>query len=173
MNRVNMLLKDHAYQGFILRNRELEESRIYCRHTFEHTLDVARITYILMLENGSFSNWIRESELGSEHIGKELIYTAGILHDIGRWEEYETGESHALTSARYAVTIMEKYGYAPKEITMVTDAIKEHRGSCSPVTVLGRYLRIADRLSRLCFSCRARNTCKNIPNMETADGLIY
>jgi uncharacterized protein len=171
MKLVHDLLRDEVYKDYIERNFQAEQTRIYCKHTFQHMLSVARITYILMMESGEFSTWIKKNTFDNQK-GKEIIYLAALLHDIGRWEEYITGESHAFISARYAEVILKKIGLFDAEITICTDAISEHRTSCFPATVLGKNLQMADKISRECWSCEASYSCKNLGIMEARFGLM-
>ena len=72
---------------------EAEKDRIFCRHTMEHFLDVARLMYIYDLEDGA-------------GIDKEIIYAAALLHDIGRFRQYEEGVPHDVASAQIATVIL-------------------------------------------------------------------
>lgn len=175
MERLNSLLKSADYESFLQRNAEAELTRLFCRHTFDHMLDVARIAYVLLLEARSPEDWLNENGLSenAKASAKELVYCAGLLHDIGRWEECLTGESHAVISARLAAKLMLEHGFTESEISMVTAAIAEHRTSVVPNTALGHYVQLADRLSRRCFSCTARAQCNKLHLMPTAENLIY
>jgi len=135
-------------------------------------LSVARITYILMLERGEFDEWVEKNLLGNHRRGKELIYLTALLHDIGRWEEYLTGESHSMISARYAREFLKLLGFSAPEIEICALAIEEHRSTCTPMTVLGTYIQEADKLSRECWKCAAKSMCKNIGKMRTRFGPI-
>ena len=81
MYYVNQLISNRNYQKLIKQLEVLEKDRIFCKHGFEHGLDVARIAYIMNLE----------MKLGRD---KEEIYLSALLHDIGRIEEYESGTNH-------------------------------------------------------------------------------
>ena len=87
MKRINQILNNEQYCLYLLKNKALEEYRQFCRHDLEHMLAVSRLTYLLLLEKGSTA------------ISKEVAYAAGLLHDIGRWKEYEDGTDHAGYSA--------------------------------------------------------------------------
>ena len=90
MERVNRIWRHRTYQECLEKIRAHEETREFCRHTPEHFLDVARLTYILALEEGIQAGL------------KELIYAAGLLHDIGRHLQYEKGIPHQTASAEIA-----------------------------------------------------------------------
>ena len=72
------ILHNPRYRECVEKNRKYEEERIFCRHDMSHFLDVARLSWIENLEKG----------LGIE---KELIYAAALLHDCGRFRQYEDG----------------------------------------------------------------------------------
>ena len=148
MARVNQLLEHEDYIRYIEKINELEKKRCFCKHGFEHGLNVARIAYAYMLEKG---------EAGSL---KEVIYAAAFLHDIGRWVEYETGEDHAEVSARLALPLLEACSFASESVQMILTGIREHRQhSEDNLTPLGEAMALADDWSRDCRQCRAQNQC--------------
>ena len=49
MDRVNRIWRHPVYQEHYKKIQELESERIFCRHTPEHFLDVARLMYIYAL----------------------------------------------------------------------------------------------------------------------------
>ena len=76
MKRIDQILSHPVFREQFALLQEAEKDRIFCRHTMEHFLDVARLMYIYNLEDqAGFS--------------KEMIYAAGLLHDIGRYEQME------------------------------------------------------------------------------------
>ena len=152
MERVNCILEDADFIRYIAKNKESEKERIFCHHDLNHLLDVCRISWILNLEE----------ELS---IDKEKIYAAGLLHDIGRWMEYETGWDHAIVSGELAEGIMDRCGFSDDEKTYIIDAIKSHRKK-EHSTDLSRILYRADKLSRPCFNCEAIGQCKRFKQAE-------
>lgn len=153
MDRVNCILKDNEFLKNLEKNKEAEKERIFCHHDIIHFLDVCRIATIINYEK----------EL---NIDKELIYAAGLLHDIGRWIEYRTGEDHAITSARLAEPILRRCNYTESEIGEILLAIKAHRGK-DHKTDLSSIIYQADEESRACFECDAKEKCKKFLNGET------
>ncbi len=154
MDRVNKILNNDEYKKTMKEITSFEESRIYCRHGLDHLLDVARIMYIYSLENG----------IGIE---KEIIYTTAILHDIGRAEQYRSGKKHAKVGSDMAKKILDDCGFSDAEIDMICVAISEHNGEVS--SELSELLKKADKKSRKCFECGARDLCnwdKEKKNME-------
>ena len=76
MYRLNEVVHHWIYQDYYGRIKRLEKERIFCCHQMTHLLDVARIAYIKNLEEN----------LGFE---KDVIYTAAVLHDIGKSFQYK------------------------------------------------------------------------------------
>lgn len=174
MDRIDAIVRDPLFQECLFKTREMEREREFCKHDLQHFVDVARITYILILESGAFRNFIKENNLKGARDAKEVVYAAGILHDVGRWRQYETGEDHSAVGARYAGEIMERAGFDRDEIRVVTRAILEHRAQGNQMTHLGELLHRADNLSRACHECSAREKCYKFPTMETGNlVLIY
>lgn len=124
-----------------------EEHRAFCRHQMPHLLDVARIAYIYVLERGL-------------PFRKQVVYAAALLHDIGKAAQYEAGEPHEVAGARIAREILlDIDGFSPLEKTMIVAAVAQHRRLSDASTPLGRLLFEADKASRPCFSCSARQDC--------------
>ena len=148
MARVNQLLEHEDYTRYIEKIDELEKERLFCKHGFEHGLNVARIAYAYMLEKGE------------GFLLKEAVYAAAFLHDIGRWVEYETGEDHSKVSARLALPLLETCRFAPEAVQIILTGIREHRQhSEDNLTPLGEALALADDWSRDCRQCSAQNQC--------------
>ncbi len=152
MERVNCILEDTDFLNYIAKIEELEEDRIFCYHGMNHLLDVCRISWILNLEEGL-------------SIDKEKVYAAALLHDIGRWVEYETGRDHAIVSGELAENILDRCGFSNDEKIDIIGAIKSHRKK-EHSTGLGRILYRADKLSRSCFNCKAIEQCKRFKQVE-------
>jgi len=146
--RINDLLDRPEFQQYLDKTADLEKERAYCRHDFEHVLGVARISYAYLLEQGENS------------LSKEVVYAAALLHDIGRWVEYQTGEDHAQASARLAEPVLRSCNFADGEIEVILQAIREHRGhQVEALSLLGRALALADDWARDCRNCRVREAC--------------
>ena len=145
MERIQRLLDDPTYQGYLTDITQAEQQRQYCRHGFDHALAVARIAYILYLEAGGSAG------------EKELVYAAGLLHDIGRGEEYRLGGDHAEISCRLAKPLLELAGFSNQEIELILHAIAAHRtpGHSGFAGILYR----ADKTSRDCRDCTSRDGC--------------
>lgn len=152
MKRINQILKSEEYIKYLKKNKEAEGDRIYCHHDIEHFLDVSRIAYIISLEENL-------------NLDKEILYAMGLLHDIGRWMEYESGMDHALASKDLAEEILRDCEFRESEIQEILAAIESHRNIKS-TSVLGDLLYRADKLSRNCLRCSAIGTCKKFQKGE-------
>lgn len=173
MKRVEALLAHPDFKAYVARTEELETTRRFCRHGFQHLIDVARIAYILMLENGNIDKFAVSFDL-NRRTGKEIIYAAAFLHDIGRWKEYETGRDHAVISAELAMDILAETGFSQTESGLITAAILEHRRWTENMSMLGQHLFKADKFSRPCDRCDAAEECYKLQEMATVrEGLIY
>jgi putative nucleotidyltransferase with HDIG domain len=155
IERIDLLLKHPRYFFYLSENSNREQKRRYCRHDWQHMRDVARIAYILAME---------EKVL----LGRDIIYAAGLLHDIGRWKEYDTGEDHAVVSAVLAREILDCAGYSGIECELILRAIQEHRRVSSGSSPLGQLICRADDLSRPCLMCDVKADCYKSNKMETA-----
>lgn len=160
---------------------ELEKDRIYCRHDLTHLLDVCRMAWIMYLED------CRQNDKRKMSEEKDRFYVTGLLHDIGRAAQYETGEHHAPAGQRIAAGILNDISYPQEWMEETLQIVGEHHGrtrengsapvlaerkihmtEChgekSPFIVemrtMADYIRKADHLSRNCFCCRAADTCK-------------
>ncbi|HED24332.1 MAG TPA: HD domain-containing protein [Firmicutes bacterium] len=164
MKRVNKILSSREYHECLEHNSQREESRHFCGHPFEHLLTVARLTYLLLLEEGC------------PFITRETAYAAGLLHDIGRWQEYDCGIDHALASAQLAGPILKKAGFSRAEVGLITRAIAQHRLKNFEQThrsPLSSALARADQYSRLCFICEARSDCRIQGRQPHREELVY
>lgn len=144
MNRFNAILKDRKYNDYLNKTHEYEIERKFCRHNLEHFFDVARIAYILNLENGY-------------GIEKEIIYTTAILHDIGRFIQYEKGIAHEIASWDIGEEFLRRYDFTEDERSIIKEGILGHRNSNAEG--FGKLMYEADKRSRMCLNCAASNEC--------------
>lgn len=146
-DRVNKILNHDLFAENLMRNKMAEEGRIFCRHDMGHFLDVARLAMILNLTEGF-------------GIDKDLIYAAALLHDIGRFRQYEEGVPHDRESARIAPEILKDCGFDNKETDVIVMAIRSHRDArIQEERSLSGLLYRADKMSRSCFTCEAEGQC--------------
>lgn len=180
MERVNKIWNHPLYQEQFRLIQRSEKDRVFCNHTLEHFLDVARLSWIYNLEEGS-------------GIEKELIYAAALLHDIGRYRQLAEGIPHQQAGAALAGIILPQCGFSREETAEIISAIREHRTAPSTQTFSGSsgktddspgkttdssgkttdssgktdvssgklaaYLYRADKQSRCCFACPSRTAC--------------
>lgn len=171
MERLKAILAHPDFELYMARNEELEQDREFCGHRMEHAIDVARIFYILYLEQGRTGDFTGLEDMEPEQ-ERELIYTTALLHDIGRWKQYmEKNLDHAVEGAALARPILQDTGFSPKESKIIINAIRDHRNPGA--TGLGKILFRSDKLSRNCAKCAARDRCYKFKFMETADGIVY
>ncbi len=161
MNRINQILFHARYQNALAQIKVWEREREFCRHTIEHFLDVARLAYIRSLERGL-------------DVKKDMIYAAALLHDIGRHRQYADGTPHEVASADLADEILPDCSYSEAEQAQIRQAILSHRSDHGGenADVLGKLLYWADKASRNCFDCAAREDCHwpdEEMNMEIRD----
>lgn len=147
MERVNRILKQDLYLDYLKRNELAEKDRKFCRHHMVHFLDVARIAMIL-------------NQKESYGIEPEMIYAAALLHDIGRWKQYQDGTPHEVASAELAPEILLKSGFDSEETNVIIKAIESHRdpGVREEKSLKGLLYR-ADKDSRPCFACEMEKEC--------------
>lgn len=110
-------------------------------------MDVARIAWILTMESEA-------------DYSKEVVYAAGLLHDIGKYLQYEAGTPHHETGAAMAKEVLRRAEFDAVEISLITEAIYHHRKlATDDKKSLNYILYKADKLSRPCYSCSARAQC--------------
>ena len=144
MNKINEILYNDKYIRYLKELYELEQDRIFCRHTIEHFLDVSRIAYIKVLENNlSYS--------------KDIIYAIGLLHDIGRVLQYNEGIPHDEGSVIIAREILSETSYTEEEVDVILSAIDSHRQRTNGE--LESIIYNSDKESRNCFMCAAEKEC--------------
>lgn len=147
MERIDKILNHHLFIENLEKNETAETDRRFCRHDMVHFLDVARIGWIINLEEGL-------------NLSRDMIYAAALLHDICRHRQYAEGIPHEEASAEAALVILQECGFCREETDIVTDAILQHRNTetASEHNLRGLLYR-ADKASRACFACAAEREC--------------
>lgn len=141
MQRCNKIYNHPLYKESLKRIEISETDRKFCLHNLSHSLDVARLGYIIILERNL-------------PIDKGLFYAAALLHDAGRY----SGTPHNESGALLAEQIMPACGYTPEETSTVAEAIRGHREKTDG-TDFSAVLYAADKKSRMCFACAAADEC--------------
>lgn len=154
MERIERIRNHPLYVVNQQRIDDMEVDRIFCCHGVNHSLDVARILYIMVLEQGLFYE-------------KDIIYATALLHDIGRGLQGKDKLSHHEAGARLAQDILKDCGYNTEEVRMIVEAIAgHHTGKAYGEDVTKNHnasfadlFYQADKLSRNCFACSASEEC--------------
>lgn len=147
MERANRILKNIKFNECLKKINECEKERIFCKHGLGHLLDVARIAYIINLEEGY-------------QIDREIVYATALLHDCGKYLEYEVGIPHNISSAEISEKILEDSDFKDEEIGLILSAIRSHRNpKLRDEKTLNGLIYRADKMSRTCFECEARGEC--------------
>ncbi len=147
MKRIAKILQHAQFIKYMNNNKEAEQERIFCCHDLRHAVDVARVAYILVLED-------------QKNIPRSIVYGAALLHDIGRWREYAEGVNHAIESANLAEEILKDTGFNYCERETIIKAISEHRKEGEQSTYLSAILYKSDKISRPCVECSVIDQCK-------------
>lgn len=186
MPRVDAIWNHPIYQERYRALQRAERDRVFCGHGLQHFLDVARIAWTVLLERGvaaSHADALSDcdaadrsaAEVGAEvdarspKVARDVVYAAALLHDMGRADEYETGESHDIAGTRIAAeilgTVEQDKRFSSSECEQILAAIAHHRTSsgyapdASGAGALGEALRYADKAARACYACPARELC--------------
>lgn len=145
--RFNKILHNPDYQDHLKKIAAYEVTRLFCKHDLPHFLDTARIGYIINLEQ-------------KLELPKDVIYAAALLHDIGRWQQYESGIQHALASAILCEKLLIEAGYKIDEIIEIKKAISNHSTAViEEEHLFSKLLYTADKASRGCYACKMEKEC--------------
>lgn len=146
MERVNRLFALDGYRKAQKIIDENEVDRVFCRHDLQHSLDVARLMYIYSMESDA-------------KLDKELIYAAALVHDIGRAMQYEGLMSHDEAGVVMAERLLPECGFSRDETKVIAGAVGKHRIEDADGEMLSKLLYAADKASRACYACGARDMC--------------
>lgn len=147
LDRINEILNHDLFIECYNKIKECEKERQFCHHDMAHFLDVSRLAMLF-------------NERESLELDRELVYAAGLLHDIGRFKQYQDGTPHEIASAKLAPEILKDCGYNEKETAVIIRAIKEHRNAnIAEAASLAGIIYRADKMSRSCFACDMEREC--------------
>lgn len=154
MPRADAVMRDERFSRALAAIERAERDRVWCRHGLGHLLDVARLAHIANLEQGC-------------GIPRDVVYAAALLHDIGRAEQYASGEDHDAAGARIAGEILgtvdADHRFSAEERAAIAAAVAGHRGrdggGRSGLAALPCLIAAADGASRPCYACGARSSC--------------
>ena len=142
----NQIRKNQRYKDYYQELKLLEKDRVFCKHDFDHFLDVARITVLLANKNNI-------------SVDEDIIYAAALLHDMGRITEYKDGTPHHIASCDIAREILEDIDCEVEKKEVIISLIRCHRNPENPPGSLQFFFRNADKISRKCYACDARDKC--------------
>lgn len=145
-DKINLVIENHSFQYNLRKIENFEKHREFCKHNMQHFLDVARLMYIINLEN-------------TLNIPKYIIYTTALLHDIGRGQQYEKGTPHHIASVEIAKSILAQCKFDSERIEEIIAAIGSHRNNTGDSNSLSEILYKCDKLSRRCVHCVAIDEC--------------
>jgi len=106
-------------------------------HDFEHTMRVYKNAQKICKK---------------EKANEKLVLSAALLHDIVSYPKSDKrSKISSIEGAKKSKKILEKLDFTKKEITIISDAIKDHSFSQNkiPKTIEGKILQDADRLDAL------------------------
>lgn len=159
MKNTDIVLNHNLFSEKINKIEDDEKTRVFCKHDFSHLMDVARICYIINLEENL-------------NIDKDLIYVTALLHDLGRADEVDTGINHSILSQEIAQEILKDLDFNDESKQLIINAIKHHRTNEENGDRFIEIFYKADKLSRMCFRCPARSIC-NWPEEKKNKTVIY
>lgn len=87
-----------------------------------------------------------------EKVNETLVLCAVLLHDVVYYPKSDKrSKNSSIDSAKKAKTILKKYNFTESEITIISDAIRDHSFSQkrTPKIIEGKILQDADRLDAL------------------------
>lgn len=142
----NKILKSRSYQEELKKLHNLEKQRVFCKHDIGHFLTVARLTMLLCHEKGIEAD-------------ADLVYSAALLHDIGRAEEYTGGVPHDRAGKLIAENILTDIGCDEELKCEIIRLIGCHRNNEGADRTLESVFYEADKKSRICFDCSAQEEC--------------
>lgn len=146
MKNTNKIVLSKIYRDYLNELEGLERDRFFCRHNYEHFISVARICYILKLEE-------------DVNVDKDMIYATALLHDLGRVLEIKEGINHAIGSVDIAREILEITDFSLEEKNRILSCISYHRTKDASEDEFFNIFYRADKLSRPCFRCPAYDEC--------------
>ncbi len=146
MELVQRILNHPQFKKYMELNSKAEKDRKFCLHDTQHVMDVARVAYIISLEN-------------KYDLDKEIIYITALLHDIAKWKQYSQKADHATEGAVLAREILEDLNIDKGDTEMILNAIAMHRKKEGHSTPLSKVLYEGDKSCRQCVSCSMVEEC--------------
>ena len=145
MNEHLKIYESESYRSQLKELALLERDREFCRHDIFHFLSVARISVILCNRR-------------KIKISEDLLYSAALMHDLGRIDEIKFGISHEIASVERAKKLLSPTLFSEEEKALISKLILNHR-KYTPDILLSTFHE-ADIISRPCGFCEVREKCK-------------
>ena len=149
--KTQLILQNKHFNSLLCELKDLEKDRIYCNHQISHLVEVARI--MLLINSRQQLN-----------IPNNIIIATALLHDIGRVNQYKYGTDHRVAGISDINNILTECNYSNEEISTIINAIKLHNNSSN--NTLANLLYKADKLSRPCYCCKVKESCKWEQNLQ-------
>ena len=187
MKRIDAILQNEKYREHLRENFLAETDRIFCKHDLQHFLDVARIAVLISYENElQIDRELIYAAALLHDIGRHEQYSKGIPHEeagariaaeimeeCGFTEEERQAVVEAIADHRGTKdkksgedsnselhnvinnNLDESENDQSKESKMFGVVFEDHVGSEALKWILYR----ADKASRACFACAAKDLC--------------
>jgi putative nucleotidyltransferase with HDIG domain len=147
MKKIDQIIHHPLFRKAMEKIEFFEKNRIFCRHGMAHCMDVARVAYIYALQE-------------KLRFSQELIYAAALLHDIGRWKEYEENIPHQEAGIELAEQILADTEFSADERQAIIKVIMAHRHKDEAgQDMLAGLIYRADKQTRPCYMCQASEAC--------------
>jgi len=120
-----------------LKNEVKKRTENDSAHDFEHTIRVYKNAQKICKK---------------EKANEKLVLSAALLHDVVSYPKSDKrSKISSIESAKKSKKILEKFDFSKEEITIISDAIRDHSFSQNklPKTLEGQILQDADRLDAL------------------------
>ena len=120
-----------------LKNEVKKRMETDSAHDFEHTIRVYKNAQKICKK---------------EKANEKLVLSAALLHDIVSYPKSDKrSKKSSIESAKKSKKILEKFDFSKEEVTIISDAIRDHSFTRNkiPKTLEGKILQDADRLDAL------------------------
>ncbi len=120
-----------------IKNEVKKQMKNDSAHDFEHTMRVYKNAQKICKK---------------EKANEKLVLSTALLHDIVSYPKSDKrSKMSSIDSAKKSKQILEKFDFSKEEITIISDAIRDHSFSQNktPKTLEGKILQDADRLDAL------------------------
>lgn len=157
-----MMYLEDEYRTHLKDHWQKTETRAHV-NALENNMKIAG-QHVTDMQNDNV-DYAEKTYLNADNIQekKDQFYVTGLLHDIGRVAQYETGEHHSVAGVRIAEKLLTEIGYPTEWMQETLQIVGVHHGreeTEGELYTMEYYIRRADHLSRNCFFCEASDSCK-------------